>query len=522
MTLRLQAGCCDLIDVVSFLILFATAVLAGADGAEVSRQAQTLPSATSESNRSSPPNIILIITDDQGYAPIERHGHPWLKTPGMNELHDTSTRFTRFLVCPTCSPTRAALMTGRHDMRNGVTHTILERERLTLQAEILPQMLARVGYTSGIFGKWHLGDEEQYQPHRRGFDESFIHGAGGIGQAYDCSCADVPGNSYFDPVVRHNGSFVKTKGFCTDVFFQAATTWISQMNESGRPFFAHIATNAPHSPYHAPDESRARFLKCGMTEDQAGFYGMIENIDQNIVRLLTFLKSRELLKNTVIIFMSDNGMAGGSLGTPGTVIGRQSDEVPMTVYNAGMKGLKASVDEGGVRVPFFVRWDGHLKPGQEVHQLAAHIDLLPTLAELTGAELPQNQVEGRSLLPLLHNPNAEWTDRMLFTHLGRWPVGSNPDEFQWKQFAVRNSRFRFVNDTFLFDMTNDPEQTTNVIADYPEVAKQMREAYDEWWKSTRSLMVNESAAMSPVRPYHELYERQVREKGIPLRVFPGF
>jgi hypothetical protein len=157
------------------------------------------------------PNIVLIITDDQGYGPLGRHGHPWLKTPHLDRLHDVSTRFTRFLVSPTCSPTRSALMTGRHSMRNGITHTILERERLTLNAVTLPQILKKVGYTTGIFGKWHLGDEEPYQPHNRGFDETFIHGAGGIGQAYACSCADAPDNSYFDPVIRYNGQFVKTQ-----------------------------------------------------------------------------------------------------------------------------------------------------------------------------------------------------------------------------------------------------------------------------------------------------------------------
>ncbi|MCA9223633.1 MAG: sulfatase-like hydrolase/transferase, partial [Planctomycetales bacterium] len=162
--------------------------------------------AAEKSLSGSRPNIILVMTDDQGYGPVGRHGHPWLNTPNLDELHDNSLRFTRFLVSPTCSPTRSAMMTGRHPMRNGITHTILERERMTLDATILPQVLKTAGYTTGIFGKWHLGDEELYQPHQRGFDEAFIHGAGGIGQAYDCSCADAPNNKYFDPVIRHNGS----------------------------------------------------------------------------------------------------------------------------------------------------------------------------------------------------------------------------------------------------------------------------------------------------------------------------
>ena len=164
------------------------------------------------------PNIIVVMTDDQGYGPVGKHGHPWIKTPNLDALYDQSTRLTRFLVSPTCSPTRSSLMTGRHPLKNGITHTILERERMALKATTLPQTLKKGGYTSGIFGKWHLGDEEAHQPHKRGFDEVFIHGAGGIGQGYKCSCADVPGNKYFDPVVRHNGSFVKTKGYCTNLF----------------------------------------------------------------------------------------------------------------------------------------------------------------------------------------------------------------------------------------------------------------------------------------------------------------
>ena len=159
------------------------------------------------------PNVILMMTDDQGYAPVGRHGHPWINTPHLDALYDKSTRFTRFLVSPTCSPTRSALMSGRHPLKNGITHTILERERMALKTTTLPQVLATAGYTSGIFGKWHLGDEEPYQPHKRGFDEAFIHGAGGIGQAYKCSCADAPGNKYFNPTIRHNGSFVKTEGY---------------------------------------------------------------------------------------------------------------------------------------------------------------------------------------------------------------------------------------------------------------------------------------------------------------------
>ncbi|MCB1229614.1 MAG: arylsulfatase [Verrucomicrobiae bacterium] len=479
------------------------------------------------------PNVILVMTDDQGYAPLGRHGHPWLKTPNMDRLYDTSTRFTRFLVSPTCSPTRSAIMTGRHPMKNGITHTILERERMTLDATILPQVLKTAGYTSAIFGKWHLGDEKEHQPDQRGFDEAFIHGAGGIGQAYDCSCADAPQNSYFDPVIRHNGEFVKTHGFCTDIFFSAALGWIKEQKEKEEPFFVYLATNAPHGPFVAPPKNRKRFTDLGFEEQTAGFYGMIENIDENLGRMLTKLEEWNLFENTVIIFMSDNGMTGGGSGRPGKPLGNDETGSPMFFYNAGMKGQKGSADEGGVRVPFFIRWDGKIEPDRDIDTIAAHIDILPTLAALAGAGIPEKQVEGRSLLPLIENPSAPWDDRYLFTHKGRWKTGENPDDYQWKNYGVRNQRYRFVGGgtaisysererkngvspkDALFDMEKDPGQTINLIDQHPEIAEQMRSAYAQFWEETRPLMVNEETPMSPTRPFWVWYEEQMKNGGIP-------
>ena len=468
------------------------------------------------------PNIILVMTDDQGYGPIGRHGHPWLKTPHLDALHDASTRFTRFLVAPTCSPTRAAIMTGRHPEKNGITHTILERERMTLQATILPQVLKTAGYTSGIFGKWHLGDEREYQPDQRGFDEVFIHGAGGIGQAYACSCADVPGNRYNDPVIRHNGRFVQTRGFCTDVFFNAALGWIKEKAAAKEPFFAYIAPNAPHGPWIAPEKNTRRFTELGFGKEQAGFYGMVENIDENVGRLLAKLDEWKLSENTLVIFMSDNGMTPGGSGTPG------QDLAPgFPFFNAGQKGLKNSTDEGGVRVPFFVRWPGRIKAGLDIDRIAAHIDILPTLAALTGATLPVNQVEGRSLLPLLEGRTEGWADRFLFAQICRWPTGANPDRFKDVNFAVRNQRYRYVGPTAadsnadappaaaLYDMEVDPGQRTNVIAEHPDVAAAMRAAYEQYWEEARPLMVNETAPMSPTKPYHEWFQQQKAATGIP-------
>ncbi len=466
------------------------------------------------------PNVVLIITDDQGYGPVGRHGHPWIRTPNLDKLHDSSVRFTRFLVSPTCSPTRAALMSGRHPMRNGVTHTILERERLALATTTLPQVLKTAGYRSGIFGKWHLGDEEPYQPHKRGFDEAFIHGAGGIGQAYKCSCADAPGNKYFDPVIRHNGSFVKTRGFCTDIFFTAALGWMKAIKDDDAPFFAYITTNAPHGPFIAPPSNTKRFTDLGFSGKCAGFYGMIENIDENVGRLMGKLSEWQLWDDTVVIFMSDNGMTGGGSGKGGKPLGQLADGTKLMSYNANMKGLKGSADEGGVRVPFFVRWDGRITPGRDVDAVTAHIDVLPSLAAFAGAALPAGQVEGRSFLPLLEDPAAAWPDRYLYTHRGRWKTGDDPNKHQLRGSAVRNHRFRFVGNTALYDMLEDPGQKVNVIEKHPEVVQTMRAAFDAWWRETVPLMVNEKAPMSPTRPFHVLYAEQQAAGGIPAWVAP--
>lgn len=488
----------------------------------------------------SKPNIILVITDDQGYAAVGKHGHPWLQTPNLDILHETSTRLDRFLVSPTCSPTRAALMSGRHPMKNGVTHTILERERMNPETITLPAILRDAGYATGIFGKWHLGDEETHQPHKRGFDEAFIHGAGGIGQKFRCSCADAPGNKYFNPVIRHNGSFVKTEGYCTDLFFQAGLGWIKQQAAKKQPFFAYITTNAPHGPFIAPPENEKRFTDLGFSGKAAGFYGMIENIDENIGVMLEKLTEWQLMEDTVIIFMSDNGMTGNGAGM-------RSGELPdgYPFYNANQKGMKGSTDEGGVRVPFFIRWDGKIKADQQVDSVCAHIDIMPTLAKLAGAKIPESQVEGRSFLSLIDDPKADWPDRYLYTHVARWKTGTNPDEHKWKNFAIRNHQYRLVSvpegkppkgkkkqqqaadpettatdsqgkpKVALYDMFADPAQTTDISSQQSEVVDNMLAAYEVFWAETKPLMVNEDAPMSTTQPFHVWYHEQLENGGIP-------
>lgn len=456
------------------------------------------------------PNIVFVITDDQGFGDLSCHGNPVLKTPHLDRLHDEGVRFTDFLVSPTCSPTRSALMTGRHEFRNGVTHTILERERLTLSATTVAQVLKSAGYQTGIFGKWHLGDEPDYQPGRRGFDEVFIHGCGGIGQSYPGSCGDAPGNTYFNPAILHNGVFERTEGYCTDVFFDQALSWISK-RAGHQPFFAYIATNAPHGPLQVRPEDEARYAfvtetpsakapNGGNSRDVAKFFGMVANIDDNVGKLLAKLTELGIDQNTLVIFMNDNG------GTVGT-----------RVFNAGMRGAKGTPWRGGTRAASFWRWPGTLRPS-DVNRLAAHIDILPTLAEIAGANLSadvQAQVEGRSLLKLLKDPQADWPERVLFTHVGRWPKGAEPDRFKYSNCGVRTSRWHLVGVAQagekkwqLFDLTADPAEQSDLAQQAPEVVTELDMAYNKWWQSVQPQFVNEAETGPKLNPYLELYQKQ--------------
>ena len=443
------------------------------------------------------PNIIFILSDDQGYGDFSCNGNPILKTPNLDRLHDEGVRFTDFHVSPTCSPTRAALNTGRHEFRNGVTHTIQERERLTLKAITIAQVLQDAGYTTGIFGKWHLGDEAPYQPNRRGFDEVFIHGAGGIGQTYPGSCGDAPGNTYFDPAILHNGKFDKTHGYCTDVFFAQAIKWMDSV-KGKRPFYAYIPLNAPHSPLQVPKEYE-RLYADKVPANVAKFFGMIANIDDNVGRLLAKLKDWGIERDTLVVFMNDNG------GTAG-----------IRIFNAGMRGGKNSPWLGGTRAASFWRWPGTFKPA-DVGALTAHIDFFPTIAELAGAKLSDQaraQVEGRSLVPLLKDPNAPWPPRILFTHIGRWARGQVA-QAKYRNCSVRTARWQMVcvsnsgeKQWQLFDVKADPGEKNDVAAQHPEVVKELDAAYDNWWDSVQPQLVNENAVGPKVNPFKELYWKQ--------------
>lgn len=434
------------------------------------------------------PNIILIITDDQGYYDVSAHGNPHLATPHLDKLREQSTRFERFQVSPTCAPTRAAMMSGRAPFYVGVTHTIHERERMKLGVPTMPEMLQDAGYTTGIFGKWHLGDQDAYRPDKRGFDEVFIHGAGGIGQTFGGSCGDAPGNKYFDPAILHNNTFVKTKGFCTDIFFTQAMKWMAG-KKGKKPFFAYITTNAPHGPFIAPESYRKKFVNNGIKGNTVGFYGMIENIDDNVGRLMKTLDEWGIAEDTLLIFMTDNGPAASN-------------------YNGDHKGKKGGVDEGGTRVPSFWRWPGTLKAGVRVDRVANHYDMLPTFASIVSGELRQkDQLHGVSLVPLLKDADADWADRFRVFHKGRWGKGA-AESSREKGFAVRNQRFRLVGRDALYDMEKDPSQSDNVIDQHPEIAKAMNAHYDKWFDEALPHMVNEDAPMTGHNTFKLMYWKQ--------------
>ena len=445
----------------------------------------------------SKPNIILVMPDDLGYGDYACLGNPITHTPSVDAFKKQSLLFTQFHVSPTCSPCRSALMSGRHEFKNGVTHTILERERMNLKTFTLPQMLKTVGYTSGIFGKWHLGDEEPYRPENRGFDEVYIHGGGGIGQTFPGSCGDAPDNTNINPALWHNGKWEKTTGYCTDLFFTQAIKWMDAKRVAKQPFFAYIPLNAAHGPWVLPKEYYQQYLgKPGVSEDVAKFFGMLENIDTNFGALLAKLREWGIEENTLVIYLgTDNGGFAEAC----------------KIFNAGMKGSKVTPYQGGTRSPGFFRWPaGGIPAGAECDALSAHLDLFPTLAEITGATLTaevKQQVEGRSLLPLLKNPKAEWADRTLVHHVGRWATGKAA-ESKYTKCAIQNSRFTLVNNKELYDLKADPGETKNVIAEHPEVVANLRATYERWWTDVQPMLINENVVGPKMNPMKEIYWKQ--------------
>ncbi|MEM6471555.1 MAG: arylsulfatase [Planctomycetota bacterium] len=400
------------------------------------------------------PNVIIVITDDQGYGDLSCHGNPRLKTPAIDRLYEQSVRLTDYHVSPTCSPTRAALLTGHWTNRTGVWHTIMGRSMLRENEVTIGDVFKASGYQTGMFGKWHLGDNHPYRPKDRGFTEVLRHGGGGVGQT-----PDFWDNAYIDGSYWHNGKTVPVQGYCTDVFFDYAKSFITECHKNDQPFFAYVATNAPHGPMHAPPGTTATYDDLG--PNVANFFGMIANIDDNVAELRKMLDRLGIADDTILIFTTDNGTSSGA-----------------NVFNAEMRGRKGSQYDGGHRVPFFIRWpNGKLIGGRDVSRLTAHVDVLPTLISLCGIEAPEAvKFDGVDLSPLLLDPQAEWPDRILVTDSQRVK-----DPIKWKSSSVMTDRWRLCNGKELYDIKQDPGQTTDVSSGQPQVVDRLRQFYEDWW-----------------------------------------
>ncbi len=413
------------------------------------------------------PNVVFVLTDDQGYGDLSCHGNPVLRTPHLDALYESSARLTDYHVGPTCAPTRAGLLTGHYANSTGVWHTIGGRSLLRSDEVSMADYFRRSGYATGIFGKWHLGDNAPYRPQDRGFETVVVHGGGGIGQT-----PDYWGNNYFDDSYWDGAQHSRYEGYCTDVWFQEALKFIER-NRKDR-FFCYIPTNAPHGPHLVDPAYSDPYLPMTPHEERAKFYGMVANIDENVGGLRRRLAELGLAENTIFVFMTDNGSAGG--------VAVDEDQFVTSGYNAGMRGQKGSEYDGGHRVPFFLHWPaGGINAGRDVDEVTANVDVLPTLIELCGLdEVEHNSFDGRSLARLLQpeeGGGAVWADRALVTDSQRlaYPV-------KWRKSAVMTGRWRLVNGRELYAIKEDPEKRRDVAAAHPDVVAELRQAYGSWWQ----------------------------------------
>lgn len=409
---------------------------------------------TSANAQTARPNVVIVITDDQGYGDLSCHGNPILKTPNLDALHADSVRLTDYHVAPTCSPTRSAFLTGHWTNRTGVWHTIMGRSMLRENEVTMGDVFSDAGYATGMFGKWHLGDNYPFRPEDRGFSEVMRHGGGGVGQT-----PDHWDNAYFDGAYWHNSKVTPVKGFCTDVFFDYAEQFIKDSHSAKKPFLAYIATNAPHGPMHSPEKFSAPYSD--LNTNLANFYGMIANIDENVGQLRKLLDDLQITDNTIFIYTTDNGTSSGD-----------------KVFNAGMRGKKGSHYDGGHRVPLFVRWPkAGLVGGRDVDMITSYVDVLPTLISMCRVGSPEGvQFDGVDISPLIYGKEKDWPDRILVTDSQRVK-----DPIKWKSSAVMTDRWRLCNGKELFDIQADPGQKSDVAKDHQDVVNRLREFYESWW-----------------------------------------
>ena len=446
------------------------------------------PSSSEETAQNPPLNVILIMSDDQGIGDFGINGNPVVQTPFIDEMARNSASMSRFYVNAVCSPTRASLMTGRWSYRTGVTDTFKGRSIMNDQETTIAEVLKAAGYSTGLFGKWHLGDNYPYRPMEQGFETAVYHRGGGLGQPSEPIGAD---ERYTNPVLFRNGVQYTAEGFCCDIYFSEAIDFIKDSQEKDKPFFAYIASNTPHSPYHDVPEKWLKYYKELNLENsqfpqspghpisgkddldtRARIYAMVSNLDENVGRLFSELDKMALTENTLVIYMCDNGPNGYR-------------------YVSGFKGRKSSAYEGGVRSPFWAHWPQVFPAGTVSDALSAHVDILPTILEACNVNLPGGlSLDGKSMLAYLKGEKTEPEDRtvILQSHRGKEPN-------RWENATVVTQQWKLVDDgkvggIELFDITNDPYAQKNVIEDHPEIKSQLESEYDSW--------LTEMQAINPV------------------------
>lgn len=395
------------------------------------------------------PNVIVLMTDDQGYGDLSCFGNPILKTPNMDKLHAESVRFTDFHVAPMCAPTRGQLMTGVDCVRNAAMATCLGRSVPREELPFLAEAFQASGWQTGIFGKWHLGYSYPFRPMDRGFEECVYHngyGLTGMGHYWN--------SDYFDPYCYHNGEAEQLDGFCTDIWFNQAMDWMGRCQQRKEPFFCYLPTNAPHFPYWVDEKYSKPYAGRGPAE----FYGLIANLDENLGRLETFLHKTGLRDNTILVFLTDNGT------------------VEWKTYNAGMRGWKTRLEEGGHRVPCFVRWPagGLVEAGTDIPDCVQVQDLFPTLIDLCSLSDPKHAAfDGVSLANLLRGTGGI-EDRMMVVQFYQRFIREGHATVMW-------DKWRLVRNEELYDVRADLAQAADVSAAHPDVVAKMRAHYDRWW-----------------------------------------
>ena len=409
-----------------------------------------------ENEKKLPPNVVIILTDDQGWGDLSLHGNTNIETLNIDALARSGAVFKHFYVSPVCSPTRAEILTGRYNFRGGVRSTSEGGERLDLDEVTVAEIFKKAGYATAAYGKWHNGMQAPYHPNARGFDDYYGFASGHWG-------------NYFSPMLEHNGKIVKGEGFIIDDFTNYGLQFMEKHQDE--PFFLYLPYNTPHGPMQVPDRWWNKFENKTLEmlhsdpemEDEQftkAALAMCENIDWNVGRVTSKLKELGLAENTIMIYLSDNGPNSWR-------------------WNGGMKGRKGSTDEGGVRSPMFMAWPGSIMPGKKIETIAAGIDILPTLLDLAGIQYNQQKpLDGKSLKPLLLQYNPQWADRFIVNY--------------WKgKVSIRSDQYRLGAQGQLFDMVDDPGQQQNIAETKPDIYE-IHKAEQKRWEEEAEMELPEN------------------------------